>query len=110
MWKARHGGTVTNQTKCRECLHHCKECDDIAKYENERFSADRNYSRTPHLKWDTLCWCCANVYSGCEWSANRKAVEGWDAEKDSIEGRISYRVKRCPKFVRDTSKLKGEEK
>jgi len=51
----------------------------------------------------TLCWGCANAYSGCSWSRDFKPVDGWDAKKTKIETHNrgytdSYIVYKCPMF------------
>lgn len=66
----------------------------------------------------SICWYCANAvpsqHTGCPWSINFEAVEGWDAEitdelhrneigADSIaHGKHAYLVKDCPLFCPDT--------
>jgi hypothetical protein len=75
--------------------------------------------RQPRLS--TLCWCCANATNeGCEWSADFKPVEGWEAipttihskeyielpnGKTKIQDRIveSFKVIKCPKFIEDVT-------
>ena len=53
----------------------------------------------------TLCWDCQNsVLKGCTWHDHYEPVEGWDAEKQLVDGQISYLVKACPHFVRDAYK------
>lgn len=53
----------------------------------------------------TLCWDCENsVLKGCTWHDHFEPVEGWDAEKQLVDGQISYLVKECPQFVRDAYK------
>ena len=53
----------------------------------------------------SLCWDCENsVLKGCTWHDHFEPVEGWDAEKQLVDGQISYLVKECPYFVRDAYK------
>jgi hypothetical protein len=53
---------------------------------------------------NTLCWKCKRATdSSCSWSKEFKPVEGWEAVQTTIKGqsyRNTYRVKKCPKFVR----------
>lgn len=61
-----------------------------------------------------LCWDCANVYGGCEWSARFEPVPGWDATPTSRVLKVggkgkggtrvasSFVIRVCPKFRRDT--------
>ncbi len=61
-----------------------------------------------------LCWDCANVYGGCEWSARFEPVPGWDAIPTSRVLKVggkgkggtrvasSFVIHTCPKFRRDT--------
>jgi len=61
-----------------------------------------------------LCWDCARASGFCSWSMNLEPVEGWEAKSTHIrhmsrggcesEALIitnSYKVKKCPLFVRD---------
>ena len=53
----------------------------------------------------TLCWDCENsVLRGCSWFECFKPVEGWNADKQLVDGQVSYLVKECPLFVRDAYK------
>ena len=51
-----------------------------------------------------LCWDCKKACGGCSWSSCFKPVDGWDAEesivKDNSGDIISYKVKKCPEFIR----------
>lgn len=57
----------------------------------------------------SLCWDCENSVPspkkghGCEWSVNRKPVEGWEAVESVQQGEQgktirSFTVLKCPKF------------
>lgn len=52
----------------------------------------------------SICWLCANTYSGCIWSDKYEPVPGWDAIKvdnNYLYRDFSYVVKKCPKFVNE---------
>lgn len=64
-------------------------------------------ARTPEVTYQSqqLCWDCANVYGGCEWSARFEPVPGWDAipTTRTVGGKFvekSFSVRACPKFRR----------
>lgn len=46
---------------------------------------------------DSLCWYCRNAYASCSWSKFFVPVDGWDAKPTRHN---SFRVYRCPKFIR----------
>lgn len=39
----------------------------------------------------TLCWSCAKACKKCSWSRNFEPVEGWEAEKTTLQ-QPPYRV------------------
>lgn len=54
----------------------------------------------------TLCWDCANAVHDekCPWVKDATPVPGWEAEETHHTGFFafdSYRVTKCPLFVRD---------
>lgn len=54
----------------------------------------------------TLCWSCAKACKKCSWSRNFEPVEGWEAEKTTLQQppyRVvqSHRVIRCPEYECD---------
>lgn len=73
-------------------------------------------ARTPEVTYQSqqLCWDCANVYGGCEWSARFEPVPGWYATPTSRVLKVggkgkggtrvasSFVIHYCPKFRRDT--------
>lgn len=58
----------------------------------------------------TLCWNCKNAVpvtdhleryvQGCNWSIFHLPVEGWTAEEHLTDGKHTYFVHECPKFVK----------
>ena len=59
-----------------------------------------------HLKEDqSLCWRCKNCFGGCSWSESFEPVEGWRAERTTIEyfntETPSFLVRDCPLFAVD---------
>lgn len=63
-------------------------------------------ARTPDVTYQSqqLCWNCANVYGGCEWSARFEPVPGWDAiaTTRTVGGKFvekSFSVRACPMDV-----------
>ena len=54
-------------------------------------------------KWQ-LCFTCKNVCDGCVWSKYFLPVAGWEAEptivKDSGGDFSSYKIHKCPKYIR----------
>ena len=59
-----------------------------------------------HLKEDqSLCWNCKNCFGGCSWSKSFEPVEGWSAERTTIEyfntETPSFLVRDCPLFAVD---------
>lgn len=71
----------------------------------------------------TLCWDCQNAYYGkCSWFTDFTPVEDWEAIETIIKNTIrtgsgsyilhntkSYRVDRCPNFVRDKKQKTNKE-
>ena len=51
-----------------------------------------------------ICWVCKNACGGCSWSKEFKPVTGWLAKttiiKDSEGDIFSYKIKKCPEFIR----------
>jgi len=101
--------TEENAEKVRELTHLTKSevarvlgispinVSNICKRYNIKFA------HSPHNQTRTICWGCANAYSGCSWSKNFKPVEGWKAKKTTVNlgGRgneESYMVYECPMF------------
>lgn len=70
------------------CCHECKKSDALQKREEKK----------------QLCWRCKNACGGCSWSAFLKPVDGWDATpviiKDSTGNISSYKIQKCPKFIK----------
>lgn len=56
------------------------------------------FNKKPH---GTLCWSCKNATGGCKWSQkeNHGPVKGWEVKENMIDGKLSYRVIKCPEFV-----------
>ena len=87
----------------------CKVCGKyfFTKSINKTFCSDECRQAEIQRKKDEnsqLCWCCKNACGRCSWSQSFVPVEGWDAElvviKD-IEGDIdSYKIKKCPEFIK----------
>lgn len=54
---------------------------------------------------EQLCWRCKNACGGCKWSKELKPIDGWVAEftivGDSMGSFSSYKIKKCPEFIRD---------
>ena len=77
---------------------------------------EKKQKKAPKVEYQStqLCWDCANVYGGCEWSARFEPVPGWDATPTSrvlkVGGKgkggtrlaFSLMIHYCPKFRRDT--------
>lgn len=68
-------------------------------------SCRREASRIRRIENEHLCWHCQNVCCGCSWSRCFKPVNGWIAEqtiiKDSTKDFSSYKVHKCPEFIKD---------
>ena len=63
-------------------------------------------NRYVHRKGDqSLCWNCKNCFGGCSWSERFEPVEGWSAERTTIEyfntETPSFLVRDCPLFAAD---------
>ena len=63
-------------------------------------------NRYVHRKRDqSLCWNCKNCFGGCSWSKSFEPVEGWRAERTTIEyfntKTPSFLVRDCPLFAVD---------
>ena len=63
-------------------------------------------NRYVHRKGDqSLCWNCKNCFGGCSWSKSFEPVEGWRAERTTIEyfntETPSFLVRDCPRFAVD---------
>lgn len=52
-----------------------------------------------------LCWKCKNACGGCDWSKYFKPVKGWTAQptivKDSMGDFLSYKITKCPEFIKE---------
>ena len=63
-------------------------------------------NRYVHRKRDqSLCWNCKNCFGGCSWAERFEPVEGWSAERTTIEyfntKTPSFLVRDCPLFAVD---------
>lgn len=74
----------------------CEECIQKAKI--------KGYTDSEKTSPLTICWSCVHSLPnpqrgrGCSWSVKHKPVEGWTAEQTNVNGRVSYRVIKCPKY------------
>ncbi len=48
-----------------------------------------------------LCWYCKKAAAGCSWSKNFTPINGWKAEKTTVNGIDTYAISDCPEFVHD---------
>ena len=87
----------------------CKECGNyfISKSNSKQFCSSKckgiNREKGKQTN-DQLCWQCQKATGGCPWSDNFKPVEGWVAKptiiKDSARDIKTYKIKKCPLFIR----------
>lgn len=71
-----------------------------------------NKAGVDHLQNQTLCWDCRKACGGCPWADEFRPVRGWDAEETILRlgngtETQSYRVSKCPLFVRDCQYIHG---
>ena len=59
---------------------------------------------------EQLCWTCHNACGDCSWSSCFQPVEGWTAEKVHRKTYDSYRIEKCPEYVKEENKLKRKKK
>lgn len=83
-----------------------EEADDFnindIEPENEVNRIDLEYEyRTEGSAKGTLCWDCKKATCGCMWSDFLEPVPGWTATPSVHRDTISYKVIKCPDFVRD---------
>ena len=87
---------------CEFCGKQFTSKSDIKKYCTYRCA--RDMARKRQEENEQLCWRCKNACGGCSWSKELLPVKGWKAEstiiKDSMGDFESYKIKRCPEFVR----------
>ena len=73
-----------------------KYCSNICAREMVKRKHDEN---------SQLCWRCKNACGGCRWSRDLKPVDGWVAEptivKDSAGDFSSYKIYKCPEFIKE---------
>lgn len=93
----------SSQSKCRTCPYVCDKCVEILEGERKNSFIFRSGVSGRHPS-HSLCWCCKHsIDNGCEWSALKKPVPGWEAHYDICDTTTkvwSYNVKTCPKFER----------
>ena len=93
-WDTTLKKQVPVYAQCEKCEYHCTRCDEIAA----------SPQKCTHIYGDSLCWCCANSVPGhgfgCAYSLHNEPVAGWEATERYVDGHISYRVRKCPGFIR----------
>lgn len=86
----------------------CCEKTFISKSNRKRYCSKacaKEMTRRMREQGEQLCWRCKNSCGGCNWSRFFEPVEGLTAEatiiKDSNGDIQSYRIKKCPEFIKD---------
>ncbi len=78
-------------TKSNQKKYCCKTCA-------------REAAKRRQMENEQLCCSCENAYCRCSWTRYLIPVDGWTAErtivKDSGGDFSSYKIKKCPKFIR----------
>ena len=96
-------------------LHLCIECgepvDQVEDREGKFHKLCAKCREKKAQNKGTLCWKCKHsvpngIDAGCDWSLDKKPVEGWDAQPTRMkiaEGTYtkSFNVIKCPKFEKD---------
>jgi hypothetical protein len=88
----------------------CKCCDKrfVSRTASKKYCSKdcvKEVTRRRREETEQLCWRCKNACGGCNWSRFLMPIDGWIAEstivKDSSGDFSSYRIRKCPEFIKD---------
>lgn len=84
------GKVFFSKSSLKKCC--CKECT-------------KEMARRRQTEFGQLCWQCKKAYCRCSWTRYSVPVKDWTADrtvvKDTNGDFMSYKIKKCPEFIRD---------